>query len=434
MKKLLIWVVVLSISIVTAFSFAGYKEVAAAPEKVTLRYMTWEDAEWQRFTEEFIEKYMEQNPNVIIQYEPTAGTEYEMKLKTSLAAGNAPDVVWIDGLGQWPLEKLFEPIDDYIEKFNFNIAGQNKELLSTATFNDKLYGLFGWTGILVMFYNKNLFDEAGLQYPQEGWTWDDCKDMARKLTKGEGVDKVYGINLGLEHINLIEPVIWGNGARFIDDNLNYDGVMNSDKAVEAIKWYTSFVKEGLAPETLSMRAMGGQGEMFKDGKIAMIWNSSTFILTVKEHYKDFDIDDLGVVLFPVSKDKVGDKPAVKIAHTNPICITKDSKNKDEAFKFIAARVGIEIQEDFVSRGWALPANVELAYKMQQQLDEEPLLELFLDQLINRDKYEYPKPVSNFSPVYSKMNEHLVNAVNEIVVEDKDPKKALDDAVAKIKKN
>jgi multiple sugar transport system substrate-binding protein len=427
MKKLLLWIGVLSISIVTAFSFAGYKEAAAAPEKVTLRYMTWEDGDWQKFSENFIEKYMEQNPNVTIQYEPTAGSEYMTKLKISLSAGTAPDVAWVDGWVELFPKGAFEPLDDYIEKFNFDIAAQNPELLKMATYNDELYGLFGWAGVTAIYYNKKLFDEAGLDYPQYGWTWDDCKDIAKKLTRGEGADKVYGINLPLDWNGAYETIMWGNGARLIDDNINYDGVMNSDKMVEAVEWYTSFVKEGLAPQPTSLQSMGGAEEMFKAGKIAMIYSFSGFIQSIKVH-GGFDLNDLGVVILPVGEE--GGKPAVNVNFTNPICISKDSKNKDEAFKFLAARVGEETQKGFTSLGWTVPTTIELVNELN--LLDDPLLKTFVDPLVNFDKYVYPKPSWCYSPVSTAIMENMTNAINAIVVSDKDPKEALDEAVVNVK--
>ena len=223
--------------------------------------------------------------------------------------------------------------------------------------------------------------------------------------------------------------MWGNGARIIDDNLNYDGVMNSDKMVEAVTWYTSFVKEGLAPESTSLIAMGGPEEMFKAGKVAMIYWFPGLIEAINLA-GDFDLlDNLGVVMLPVAKE--GDKPAVDILYTNAICISKDSKNKNEAFKFLAARVGKETQKEFVSLGWALPTTTDLIYELK--LLDDPLLKVFADPLVNPDKYVFPKPVEVYSPIAEVIIEHMNNAINKIVIGDEDPKKALDEAVANVKK-
>jgi ABC-type sugar transport system, periplasmic component len=401
---------------------------AEGEEAVTLRYMTWEDGDWQKFSEDFIAQYMEQNPHVTVQYEPTAGSEYMTKLKTMLSAGNPPDVVWVDGWQELISRGVFEPLDAYIEKHGFDISAQNPELIDMVTHDGHIYGLFGWAGVTAIYYNKELFDEAGVPYPQEGWTWDDMKEIARQLTKGEGADKVYGIELPLDWIGAFETIMWGNGARLIDDNLQYDGVMNSALMAEAIDWYTSFVREGLAPQPASAKSMGGAEEMFKTGKLAMMYGFSGFIQSVKVN-GGFDLDKLGVIHLPVANK--GDKPAVNTTFTNPIMITKDSKNKDEAFKFLAARVGDETQREFVSLGWTVPSNANLVYELNML--DDPLLRPFVDPLVNRDKYVYPKPVGAYSPLYSAITENMVNAISKIVIRGDDPQAALDEAVANVKK-
>lgn len=397
-------------------------------EKVTLRYMTWEDGDWQKFSEGFIKKYMDQNPNVTIQYEPTAGSEYMTKLKTSLSAGTAPDVAWVDGWQELFPKGVFEPLDEYAKKYNFDIAGQNPSLIKMATYDGKIYGLFGWAGVTAIYYNKKLFDEASVQYPQEGWTWEDCTRIAGQLTKGSGANKVYGINLPLDWIGAYETIMWGNGARLIDDDLNYEGVLNSDKMAEAMKWYTSFVKEGMSPQPSSLKSSGGADEMFKNGKLAMTYGFSGLVQSIKTN-GGFDLNNLGVIHLPVAAK--GDKPAVNVNFTNPICISKDSRNKDEAFKFLAARVGEETQKEFCSMGWTVPATTKLVNDMN--LLNDPLLKTFADPLVNTDKYVYPKPAGCYSPVYTAITDNMTNAISKVVVGNEDIKKALDEAVANIKK-
>lgn len=397
-------------------------------EKIVLRYMTWEDGDWQKFSEEFIADYMEKNPHVVIQYEPVAGSEYMTKLKTSLSSGTAPDICWVDNWKELFEKDVFEPLDTYIEKEGFDIAGQNPSLVDAGSYDGTIYGLFGWAGVTGIYYNKELFDEAGIPYPQDGWTWDECKEIAEKLTKGDGADKVYGIDTQLDWNGQYEVMMWGNGARIIDDNLNYDGIMNSDKMVAAVDWYTSFVREGLSPQSTSLKAAGGGDEMFKSGKLAMHYAFSGFAQSLKSD-ASFDMDMVGTVSLPVANK--GDKPAVNVTFTNPICISKDSQHKEEAFKFLAARVGAETQRNFCSKGWTVPASAALAADMG--LMDDPLLKVFVDPIINTDNYVYPKTFFANSPSATALNDSMVNAISAIVVDGKDTKSALDDAVEYVKK-
>lgn len=412
---------------IQAESAAAPETSADTDEKIVLRYMTWEDGDWQKFSEEFIADYMEKNPNVIIQYEPVAGSEYMTKLKTSLSSGTGPDICWVDNWKELFDKGVFEPLDSYIEKYDFDIEGQNPSLVEAGSYEDQIYGLFGWAGVTGIYYNKELFDNAGVPYPEDGWTWDECREIAAKLTSGSGAEKVYGLDTQLDWNGQYEVMMWGNGARIIDENLNYEGVMNSDKMVQAVDWYTGFVKEGLSPRSTSLKAAGGGDEMFKSGKLAMHYAFSGFAQSLRAS-GDFDMDKVGVVSLPVANK--GDKPAVNVSFTNPICINKDSKYKEEAFKFLAARVGAETQRDFCSRGWTVPATSALAIEMG--LMDDPLLKTFVDPIVNTDKYVYPKASFSNSLIASALNDSMVNAISAIVVDGKDTKEALDAAVESLK--
>ena len=63
----------------------------------------------------------------------------------------------------------------------------------TQNIEGDYYGVPYCKNIQVVYYNKNMFDDAGVAYPKDGWTWDDFRDTAKKLTKGEGAAKVYGV-------------------------------------------------------------------------------------------------------------------------------------------------------------------------------------------------------------------------------------------------
>ena len=64
----------------------------------------------------------------------------------------------------------------------------------------KLYGLPNGTQTMVMYYNKKMFDDAGIAYPKDGWTWDEFSDAAKKLTKADG--SVYGYGLSSSYFQL----------------------------------------------------------------------------------------------------------------------------------------------------------------------------------------------------------------------------------------
>lgn len=107
------------------------------------------------------------------------------------------------------------------------------------------------------------------------------------------------------------------------------------------------------------------------------------------------------------------------------------KNKEEAFKFLAARVSEETARDFCSRGWSVPAATNLVEELG--LMDDPILKVFADPIINTDDYIYPKPASVYSPVASALNDAMVNAISAVVVDGMDSRQALNEAVEAVKK-
>lgn len=398
---------------------------ALAAEKTTIRYMTFEDGDWQKFSDSFIQSYMEKNPDVTIQYEPTSYDECMTKLKTTIAAGTAPDVVWADAFLEMVSKGAFLPLDDFIAKYQVDLSAYNQAMIDMCTYEGKLYALCGWSGMTAIFYNKEIFDNAGVPYPQEGWTWDDVSRIAPLLTSGEGADKIYALNFNLDWMGAIETICWGNGARlFSEETMEIAGAMNSDKMVEALTWYTSFVKNGYAPQASTLKAMGGSAdEMFKAGKLAMTYGFFGFISSLKAN-GGFDMDKLGVIHLPVGE--AGMKPCVNTLFTTPMCITRDSKNPEEAFKFLLSRVSGDVMREFCGNGWATPAMPSLVPELG--LLDSPLTHYFGDVLANSDKYIFPKPTGNYHPQYSQITDALIDAVTKIVIENMDVRQALDEAV------
>jgi len=302
-------------------------------------------------------------------------------------------------------------------------------MLDMCTYNGKLYALCGWSGMTAIYYNKAIFDAAGVPYPQDGWTWEDVSRVAPLLTSGDGADKVYALNFNLDWMGAIEMLCWGNGARMFDEeSLEVDGYLNSDKMVEALTWYTSFVKNGYAPQPAALKAMGGNAdEMFKSGKLAMTYGFYGFIQSLRTN-GGFDLDQLGVIHLPVGE--AGMKPCVNTLFTTPICIPKDSKHKDEAFQFLMARVGEKTMREFCSLGWATPWMPKLIPELG--LLDDPLTFYFGDVLTNPEGYTFPHPVGIYHPLYSEITDSIIDAITAIVIENADVKTVLDDAVATVK--
>lgn len=168
-------------------------------QKVTIDFLGWGDnadlPAWDKLTK----LYMERNPNVTINLTTVAdpNANYYPKLQTAIAGGTPPDVASFQGW-EWQTyadKDHLAPVDDFVtrDKFDDVYPQGIKSVVDSTIRNGKKYLIPLQLATMVMFYAKKPFDNAGVAYPTDDWTFDEFIEIAQKLTKLEGDNKVYGL-------------------------------------------------------------------------------------------------------------------------------------------------------------------------------------------------------------------------------------------------
>ena len=170
---------------------------APAAEDIELDFFAWGDASDIPAWEELGNTYTEQNPNVTIKPSISGtGVDYYTKLQTTFAGGVVPEVASFQGWEWQPFSDagLLAPIDAYVERDNF--TGPYPDGVDSIEFSTRRDGsrylIPLQSGVMVMFYAKNAFDEAGVAYPTDDWTFEDFVSIAEQLTSTDGDSKMYG--------------------------------------------------------------------------------------------------------------------------------------------------------------------------------------------------------------------------------------------------
>lgn len=166
----------------------------ASGDKKVLSVTTWDNDTSPQF-QAVIDAYMEKNPNVEIKVIDTSADEYNNSLGISLSAAQPdPDIIWVKDMGsmlQMADKKQLLPLDDFMKADSFDLSiysGAAEQL----QYNGVTYGLPYRSDWYVLYYNKDLFDAAGVEYPSNDMTWQEYYDLAEKMTSGDGSAKVYG--------------------------------------------------------------------------------------------------------------------------------------------------------------------------------------------------------------------------------------------------
>lgn len=167
---------------------------ASSEEKKILSVTTWDNDTSPQF-QAIIDAYEEKNPNVEIKVIDTSADEYDNSLGVSMSAAQPdPDIIWIKNIGtlvQMADKNQLLPIDEFLKNDNLDLSVYNgaAELLQYKGVSYALPFRSDW---YVLFYNKDLFDAAGVEYPSNDMTWAEYDELAAKLTSGEGGSKVFG--------------------------------------------------------------------------------------------------------------------------------------------------------------------------------------------------------------------------------------------------
>jgi len=283
------------------------------------------------------QEFMKQHPDIGVIYEasPANWQEISGKIFAEFASGDAPDVLeGVAGLAERGLLLDLDPL----------IARDSKEIdfsdfyepsVEPSPLDDRRYGLpvYGML-IVVLFYNKDLFDSAGIPYPDASWTWQTFVDAAKRLTldtDGDGYTDVYGCNVFLTSVSGQGPIMWSYGCDYLNREMNKVTV-NCPECVEAFQMlYDLRWKHNVLPRVSEGREGAPTLMLFSAGRFAMEVTHAALIrdLRAAGHKIRWDVA-------PVPK---GPRGRATRFGSYPLSIASTTKHPEEAWellKFLAS--------------------------------------------------------------------------------------------------
>ncbi|WNY32732.1 extracellular solute-binding protein [Curtobacterium flaccumfaciens] len=179
--------------------------------KDSLTWAMWiagkeDKAAWQKVADT-----VKTDDDVDVSIQGSPFNDYWTKLRTQLSTGTAPCIVSIQSLRAANYTDVLVPIDDMAKQADLDLSEYDQTGLDGMKVDGKLYGLPYDTGPMVMFYNKDIFDKAGVPEPKPGWTVDEFEDAAKQL-KAAGTP-IWGTSV--EDIPLESMILGYNGGRVI---------------------------------------------------------------------------------------------------------------------------------------------------------------------------------------------------------------------------
>ncbi len=301
----------------------------AKPEEVSFM-VSGDPAEFNAY-QELVDAFNTQQSDVHVEltHVPSA-KEYRTRLVTEFAAGSPPDVTLMNyrRYASFAASGMLEPLGPYLDQSalisqdDFYAAA-----IDSFVWQDTLMCLPQNISSLVVYYNQDLFDAAGLPYPSDKWSWVDFVDTAVALTQdfdGDGQIDQYG--LGVEpSLFRLAPFVWQNDAPLVDDLVQPTRLtLTRPPSLAALQWFTDLHNVfGVVPGRVEEAAQDSESR-FLAGTTAMFLNSRRGVPTYRE-IKRFTWD---VAPLPNGEKSAG------ILHSDAYCLSNTAVHKDAAWSFI----------------------------------------------------------------------------------------------------
>ncbi|MFW5643463.1 MAG: extracellular solute-binding protein [Alkalispirochaeta sp.] len=339
---------VLSVLVVSgAFVFAGGSQEPAPEDTgpVTIRIMGYggqDPAIVVRLLDEVIGSRLEED-GIELVYEPLEG-DYNAQLFNALSAGTAGDIVYI------PAETApgiiatgqIMPLDDVVDADPFIDS-----LVETYTFDGSLYGIAKDFNTLALHYNMDLFDEAGVPYPDENDTWE---SLAEKLAAvSELGDDIYGLSIPTlyERFGFLP---FSNGWQPFDADGTTDFL---DPAfVESMEYLVGLYEDGSAvmPQDLGQ---GWSGGALATERVGVAVEGAWILGFLRNEAPNLQF---GTAPLPLSPSGTRGNFLYTVAYG----INANTKHPEAAVKVLEALTSVEAQQFILEEGLAIPSRAALA--------------------------------------------------------------------------
>ena len=255
--------------------------------------------------------------------------EYWTMLEAGAQGGSLPDVFWMhsnESERYMSNDMLLDLTDKIKSSDKIKVENYPEDIWGLYTYNDHYYAVPKDIDTIAIWYNKKLFDEAGVPYPTSVWTWDDLTETARKLTKSDGSQ--YGLAVKMDNNQAgYYNLIYDKGGYVISDDKKKSG-WDDPKTIEGMNILDTWIKEGLMPSAETM-SENGEEVLFQSGKVAMVPQGSWMISSYKAN--EYTAQNADIVELP--KDA---KTGKRVSLYNGLgwAAAKNGKHTEEAWKLI----------------------------------------------------------------------------------------------------
>ncbi|MGZ9810206.1 ABC transporter substrate-binding protein [Pseudoroseicyclus sp. H15] len=354
----------------------------AAAQDTQITFSLWGSPQEGEVWEQIAEAFEAEHPDIDVNIEVADWDGYWEKLRVQVAGGTPPDVFAMDAplYPDWQSRDVLLNMQPYIDAEPGLLDGVFPVTLEAYKTDEGLFGLPRDFQTIVLFYNKDMFDEAGVDYPTADWSWDDFRSTAAELTidkDGDGTIDQWGAWAEVYDMEPFwGPVVLSHGGQIVDPEAG-ETLLLSDGAVEGFEFIRElWLDDKSMPTEQQLSQYGWDGLL--SGVAAMGFSGHWSV----PEYSEAGLN-LGIVPVPA-----GPEGRVTLVNSAGFVISKDTPNPDAAWEFVQFAISEAGQSALAEIGLSVPI-LESVASSDAYLGQEVQLnhQLFVDAL----DYATPKP-------------------------------------------
>lgn len=402
-KKSLLFAFVLILSLFV--SACGGSETGGSKDgKVELRFILNNDSPT---LVEQIKEFEKENPDIKVNVEKIPLDQFFEKIETMIAGGRTPDLLYTPVLATQRYANM-----DLLLDVSDDLKEEKEDYLPSALVSvkngDKVVGVPHFTDSIAVFYNKDLFEKAGVKVPESiesTWSWEEFAAAAEKVKSANNLK--YGVSTGSD-VSQFLPFLYQNKGTVLSDDQKSAGI-NSDSSIESIEYFKSLFDKGLASKE-SFIGSEKSDELFKQGQLPMV---ITFSGLINSFEKDIQGFEYGVTYLP-KKEVTG----TKLGGANIVSF-KETKHPKEAVKLMKYLTSEEKMAEFAAKEGVVPTRTSA----QESVDYGAIDE-GMQTIINEINSVPEFAVKDFSiPEYLGYKSILTSEMQSVILGEKSPKEA-----------
>lgn len=374
----------------------------ASDEQVTLRWGRHTNASEQPVYDYMEKDFVTRYPNVKLEVEEVPWADYFQKLLTQTAGGNPPDVMWTGSLWipQFWAKGVVKNLDPFISASSFNVDDYFPKWMDYMYWGGSVFYLPTRGATIGLYYNKNIFDEAGIEYPNESWQYtDEFMAAAKKLTVQEN-DRT--VQWGC-YLNPKGQADWFNIFPSFDSSIlsedNCSCTLDEPNAIEAYQFLADLgVKHGVTLKPGEVDTPSA--ELFETGRIGMYLGGCPLRVRFGTNITAFDWD----VAMPPQGPRGSRGSPGWYGGTAMAC---QSKNPDWAWQFLHYQHSYETQVQYAKIKGYFPVHMKAAEHAEFIAPPPDNAKVFLEMT----PYAAKDPMTT---VYSKVRSIFIRDLDLIV--------------------